>query len=172
MTNKTSCAAKINSITYLLKPAPVSIIIMSASSLTRPSLRWIFLCSLRFTFSAVSKPATPEIYFTPAKPSSTTSSSSISSSSKSTILRLVTRPIKTLTFAIPISASISKTFLPAVCIAIAKLTAKLVLPTPPLPLVIAITLVFSSTSNSSSPIFFAPTSSSDISSSKFLNLDA
>ena len=129
-----------NSITLGDIPAPVSIIIISASASRSDSLLTsLLICSWsRLTRLAIPEP--PEINPSPSGPSVIISLISLPLNIRSLKLYSGITPNITSTLARPKSASSIITFLPILVNSSARLTERLDLPTPPFPLVTAITL--------------------------------
>ena len=142
VTSIVSGLATRNSITAGDIPAPVSIIITSAIPSSSESLLTSLLtCSLsRLTSFAIPEP--PDMNLIPSGPSVIISSSSLPANIRSLRLYLGITPNITSILASPKSASSIITFFPILVNCTARLIEVLDLPTPPFPLVTAITREF------------------------------
>ncbi len=134
----TSCDALQKLTTVSEIPAPVSI--MSASTALPSSLKAFInpVCSAGVRFAILFMPEDAGIIFIFDGPSTIISSSDLSPLTTCERSYSVFKPNKTSTFAMPKSASSNNTSFFCLAMDMAKLTDILVLPTPPLPLLIAI----------------------------------
>ena len=115
---------------------------MSASAPTPASFRSRIFCLSSSSVCAFSMPEPPGMKSTPYGPWTSTSARSMSSSRRFSRYFFEDEPSTMSTFAMPRSASRIITRLPTARRAMARLTVKFVLPTPPLPLVTAMTRAF------------------------------
>ncbi|MCY1452116.1 hypothetical protein D9M71_690180 [compost metagenome] len=138
-TSRTSCAARTKLITE--SPIPAAVSITSTSTLSLMSLNaWIKpACCMGVRCTMLCVPDAAGMMRIPPGPCRSTSRMSHSPSMTSASVRCGVRPSSTSTLASPRSASNSRTRRPRSARARARFTDTLVLPTPPLPPVTAIT---------------------------------